>query len=141
VVRSRLRRTVALVATTTVLAACGGGSHQIRDHVAETYDVISADADNVEARSDASVEQVTQELTGRFTPRDRYDEAAGTFFRYQDEFVAIRPDEGGGTRISVDDDETGSRRYVPIIGPIFLSGGRYGGPGQWNRGGGPGSGK
>lgn len=124
-----------------LLTACGGVSNEVRDHVAATYDVVSADGDNVEARTDAPVEDVTDDLTSRFDPRDRYDEAAGTFFRYNDEFVAVRPDPDGGTLISVDNDDRGSTRWVPIIGPIFLTGGRFGGPGEFNRGGGPGSGK
>lgn len=145
-------RVLAFVVLLLVLAACGGGD-QLRDYVAANYDVVSADGDNLEARSPKSVGAVASDLTGRFDPRDRYDEEAGTFFRHEDDFVAIRPDPAGGTLISVDSDETGSTRWVPFIGPIFLPGGRFGGPragggstrsggtGETNRGGGPGTGK
>ena len=145
-------RAVALIVVLLLLTACGGGD-QLRDYVANTYDVVSADGDNLEARSTESVGAVTSDLTGRFELRDRYDEDAGTFFRHDDDFVAVRPDPGGGSLISVDSDETGSTRWVPFIGPIFLPGGRFGGPrvgsggtrnggtGETNRGGGPGTGK
>jgi hypothetical protein len=140
-VRAPLRRVAAVVLAGALLSACGGNSSEVRDYVTETYEVDSASSDNVEAHADASVQAVTDDLAGRFEPRDRHDEESGTYFRYKDEFVAIREDPAGGTQISVDDDETGSTRWVPIIGPIFLPGGRFGGPGEWNRGGGPGSGK
>jgi Domain of unknown function (DUF4247) len=145
-------RVIAFVVVLLVLVACGGGD-ELRDYVANTYDVVSADGDNLEARSAESVDTVASDLTGRFEPRDRYDEEAGTFFRHDDDFVAVRPDPTGGTLISVDSDETGSTRWVPFIGPIFLPGGRFGGPripsgrarnggtGETNRGGGPGAGK
>ena len=145
-------RAIAYVLVLLLLAACGGGD-QLRDYVAANYDVVSADGDNLEARSSEPVDSVTADLTGRFEPRDRYDEDAGTFFRHDEDFVAVRPDPGGGTLISVDSDETGSTRWVPFIGPIFLPGGRFGGPrlsgggarnggaAETNRGGGPGAGK
>ena len=145
-------RAIALVVVLLMLAACGGGA-QLRDYVANTYDVVSADGDNLEARSPEPVDTVVGDLTGRFDPRDRYDEDAGTFFRHDDDFVAVRPDPGGGSLISVDSDETGSSRWIPFIGPIFWPGGRFGGPrvggggarnggtGETNRGGGPGAGK
>jgi hypothetical protein len=151
-VRGAAGRLIAFAVVLVLLAACGGGA-QLRDYVADTYDVISADGDNLEARTSQSVDSVVSDLTGRFEPRDRYDEAAGTFFRHDDDFVAVRPDPAGGTLISVDSDETGSTRWVPFIGPIFLPGGRFGGPrissggtrnggtGETNRGGGPGAGK
>jgi hypothetical protein len=124
-----------------LLAACGTASHQVRDYVAAHYDVISRSNNTVEARSEQSVEAVAAQITGRYSPKDRYDNDAGTFIRYNDEFVAVRPDPSGGTLISADSDQRGSNRWVPIIGPIFLPGGRFGGPGESNRGGGPGSGK
>jgi len=151
-VRGSAGRALAFVLVLMLLAACGGGD-QLRDYVANTYDVVSADGDNLEARSSDSVDTVADDLTGRFEPRDRYDEDAGTFFRHEDDFVAVRPDPAGGSLISVDSDETGSNRWVPFIGPIFLPGGRFGGPrlgtggtrsggsGETNRGGGPGTGK
>lgn len=143
------RRGLALVIVLVLLvtAACGSGD-QLRDYVAQTYDVVARNGDTLEARSSQPVETVTADIVERFDPQDRYDDPAGTFMRYADTFVAVRPDPGGGTLISVDDDETGSSRYVPIIGGVFLLGGRYGGPrtrnggvGESNRGGGPGSGK
>ena len=151
--RGTAGRAIAYVLVLLLLAACGGGD-QLRDYVAQNYDVVSADGDNLEARSAESVDTVASDLTGRFEPRDRYDEGgAGTFFRHDDDFVAVRPDPAGGTLISVDSDETGSTRWVPFLGPIFLPGGRFGGPrlggggarnggtGETNRGGGPGAGK
>jgi hypothetical protein len=151
-VRGAAGRAIAYVLVLLLLAACGGGD-ELRDHVAQNYDVISADGDNLEARSAESVGTVARDLTSRFEPRDRYDEEAGTFFRHDDDFVAVRPDPAGGSLISVDSDEIGSSRWVPFIGPIFLPGGRFGGPrlggggarnggaAETNRGGGPGAGK
>jgi hypothetical protein len=52
--------------------------------------------------------------------------------------VTISPQGGGGSRIVVDDEETGYRR-----GFVYLGGwwGSYSGPAESFRGGGPGGGK
>lgn len=146
-----VRALALLTAVAVLLAGCGGIGDALRAHVSERYEVLARSGDNLEARTDASVDDVTAALVGEFPPNDRYDDPAeGTFLRYDDDFVAVRPEpDGSGTLVSVDDAETGSSRYVPIIGPLFLPGGRYGGPrrggfggfGDSLRGGGPGSGK
>lgn len=147
----RSTRALALVtALLVLLSGCGGISGALRDHVRDRYEVLASNGDNLEARADTSVEDVTSALVEEFPPVDRYDDPAGTFLRYDDDFVAVRPaPEGDGTLVSVDDAETGSSRYVPIIGGVFLIGGRFGGPrrggfggfGGTSRGGGPGAGK
>lgn len=146
----RARRGVAVLAATCLLAAGCADGDRVYDYVGQTYQVLSRNGDrNIEARSDQPVDVVADDLIGRFPGRDLYsDPTAGTFYRYDDEFVAVRPDPGGGSLISVDDDDVGSTRWVPIIGGFYLPGGRFGGPrtrsggfGETNRGGGPGTGK
>jgi hypothetical protein len=147
------RRAVALLAATAVLVAGCANGNALYDYVSQNYEVIAQNGDdNLEARSDQPVQTVADDLLDRFPGRDVYsDPTAGTFYRYDDDFVAVRPDPAGsGSLISLDDDETGSTRWVPIIGGFYLPGGRFGGPrvstrtggtGETNRGGGPGTGK
>jgi hypothetical protein len=147
----KARRGVAVLAATSVLVAGCANGERVYDYVAQNYEVLARNGDdNIEARSDLPADAVADDLLRQFPGRDLHqDPAAGTFFRYDDEFVAVRPDPaGGGSLISVDDDETGSTRWVPIIGGFYLPGGRFGGPrtrsggfGETNRGGGPGTGK
>lgn len=144
------RRATALLAVVALLlTACANGS-QVYDYVAANYSVLQRNGDaSIEARSDAPVETVAGDLLDRFPGRDVLEDSAGTFYRYDDEFIAVRPDPAGGSLISVDDDEVGSTRWVPLIGGFYLPGGRFGGPrvrsgggtGEVFRGGGPGAGK
>ncbi|MDP9432537.1 MAG: DUF4247 domain-containing protein [Actinomycetota bacterium] len=147
-----MRSVMAAALAAVLLAGCGSGNGpgEIAQYVAETYEVTDRREDNVEARSDDSVSEVASDIVSIYEPNERHDEEAGTFLRYDEEFVAVRPDpDNSGSLISVDNSETGSSRWVPIIGPIFLPGGRYGGPrrggfggaGDTGRGGGPGTGK
>ena len=149
---SRRRRAVAVLAATSVLVAGCANGDDLYTYVSQNYQVIAQNGDNnLEARSDQAVDTVAADLLDRFPGRDVYsDPTAGTFYRYDDDFVAVRPDPAGGSLISLDDDETGSNRWVPIIGVFYLPGGRFGGPrvstrtggvGETTRGGGPGTGK
>ncbi|MDP9407574.1 MAG: DUF4247 domain-containing protein [Actinomycetota bacterium] len=146
----RRRRGVALATAVVLLVAGCTNGDALYDYVAQNYQVLAQNGDdNLEARSDQPVDRVAGDLLNRFPGRDVYsDPTAGTFYRYDDDFVAVRPDPRGGSLISLDDDETGSTRWVPIIGGFYLPGGRFGGPrvrtggtGETNRGGGPGTGK
>jgi len=147
---SRRRRGLAVLTVLALLVAGCANGNDLRDYVGRTYQVLARNGDdNLEARSDTSVRNVADDLLNRFPGRDVYSDAnTGTFYRYDDDFVAVRPDPSGGALISIDDDDTGSTRWVPIIGGFYLPGGRFGGPrirsggqGETNRGGGPGIGK
>ena len=71
-------------------------------------------------------------------PADERTTPAGHFLRYDDDIVTVTAEAGGGSRIQVDDEETGYRR-----GFVYLGGwwGSFSGPAESFRGGGPGGGK
>jgi hypothetical protein len=133
-------RGAAAAAALALLAGCGGGD-DAADVVRDRYDVQSSSGDNVEATSGDDVPTVVGALDERLEVRDRQDAQGATFFRSGDDFVAVRPSPEGGSLISVDDDRRGSTRWVAFVGSSYQTGGRFGGPGESNRGGGPGSGK
>ena len=84
-----------------------------------------------------SVAQTTKDIAGAHKPADRRTTAEGAFLRYRDDIVSILP-EGKGSKILVDDDDTGYRRNYFYLGGWW---GRYSGPAESFRGGGPAVGK
>jgi hypothetical protein len=62
---------------------------------------------------------------------------SGVFLRYSDDVVSVVP-QSGGSRIIVDDEDSGYRRNYLFVGGFW---GTFSGRGQGFRGGGPGSGK
>ena len=115
----------------------------VREHIRDTYvrtgtEQVPNDDDPTEVfASEQSVSQTADDIGGQFEPADRRVTPAGVFLRYKDDIVSIvQRDEG--TRILLDDEDTGYRR-----GFVYLGGwwGTYSGRAEGFRGGGPGGGK
>ena len=115
----------------------------VRDHIRETYtragsERVPGDDDPTEVyASTASVSETAADIADAHKPADRRVTEAGVFLRYSDDIVSVVPRQEG-TRILVDDEDTGYRR-----GFIYLGGwwGTYSGRAETFRGGGPGGGK
>ncbi len=115
----------------------------VREHIRETYqrtgtEPVPGDEDRTEVfASEQSVTETAEDISGQYEPADRRITSAGVFLRYEDDIVSIVP-RAAGTRILLDDEDTGYRR-----GFVYLGGwwGTYSGRGEGFRGGGPGGGK
>ena len=115
----------------------------VRDHIRDTYvragtERVPNDDDPTEVyASEQSVSRTAEDIADEYEPADRRITPAGVFLRYQDDIVSIVP-RAEGTRILLDDEDTGYRR-----GFVYLGGwwGTYSGRGEGFRGGGPGGGK
>ena len=119
------------------------GRESVREHLASTYrsapgPVEGGSENSLAYTSQAPVTETADEIAGAVKPADERSTPAGHFLRYDDDIVTISPEDGGGSRIVVDDEETGYRR-----GFVYLGGwwGSYSGPAESFRGGGPGGGK
>ncbi len=115
----------------------------VRQYVADTYQRVAdervpGDDDPTEVyASRASVSETADDIASAHKPADRRVTEAGVFLRYKDDIISVVP-RPAGTRILVDDEDTGYRR-----GFVYLGGwwGTYSGPAESFRGGGPGGGK
>jgi hypothetical protein len=87
--------------------------------------------------SRAPVAKTAEDIAGHQKPADRRVSASGIFLRYEDDIVSVLP-AATGSRILVDDEGTGYRRNYFFVGGFW---GRYSGPAESFRGGGPGVGK
>ncbi|WP_030172876.1 DUF4247 domain-containing protein [Spirillospora albida] len=90
---------------------------------------------------------VAAEIGRKHKPIDTVDSlgrsGGGLFLRYPDLVVGVLPD-GTGSRITVDDPDSGYRRYHSHVGVLWIAPGSHGwtsGGAASFRGGGPGSGK
>jgi hypothetical protein len=111
----------------------------VRNWIDDRYTRVSSEAGgrSVVYTSPKAASTVTGEITGRWKPGDRLANPSGNFLRYDDTVVAVTP-SGGGSRITVDDEDRGYARWYPFVGGWW---GTYSGPGETFRGGGPGAGK
>lgn len=112
----------------------------VRDFVADRYRLV-AERDGGRSREYTSPEapsQVVADITGRWKPAERLNDPAGYFLRYRDDYVVISPDGAGGSRIFVDDEEEGYRRWYGHVGGSW---GSFSSPSEDVRGRGPGAGK
>jgi hypothetical protein len=120
------------------------GRESVREHLESTYRPLAQQAvegGSERSRAYASTEPVTEtagEIADAVKPADERTTPAGHFLRYDEDIVTVSPEAGGGSRIVVDDEETGYRR-----GFVYLGGwwGSFSGPAESFRGGGPGGGK
>jgi hypothetical protein len=120
------------------------GRESVREHLESTYRPLGQQA--VEGGSERSrayastapVTETAEDIADAVKPADERTTPAGHFLRYDDDIVTVSAEAGGGSRIQVDDEETGYRR-----GFVYLGGwwGSYSGPAESFRGGGPGGGK
>jgi hypothetical protein len=120
------------------------GRESVREHLESTYRPLTqegVEGGSERSRAYASEERVTetaQEIAGAVKPADERTTPAAHFLRYDDDIVTVTPEAGGGSRIVVDDEETGYRRGFAYLGGWW---GSYSGPAESFRGGGPGGGK
>ena len=115
----------------------------VRDYIDDRYTAQADERLDERARptkvyaSTRSVSATARDISGAHKPADRRVTPEGAFLRYQDDMVSILP-RTGGSKILVDDADTGYRRNYFFVGGFW---GRYSGAGESFRGGGPGGGK
>ena len=120
------------------------GRESVREHLASTYRPLGPEAvQNGSERSrayasDEPVTETSEAIADAVKPADERTTPAGHFLRYDDDIVTVTPEGDGGSRIQIDDEQTGYRH-----GFVYLGGwwGSYSGPAEGFRGGGPGGGK
>jgi hypothetical protein len=119
------------------------GHGNVRDYVAKHYRAQPDEKLDNRSKptkvylSGDSVSVTARDITKSQKPADRRTTPEGAFLRYSDDIVSILP-QGGGSRILIDDQDTGYRRNYFFVGGFW---GRYSGAGESFRGGGPGVGK
>jgi Domain of unknown function (DUF4247) len=115
----------------------------VRGYIADRYtrvadERVPGDDDPTEVYASTDpVSETASDIAGAHKPADRRVTEAGVFLRDEDDIVSVVP-RSAGTRILVDDEDTGYRR-----GFVYLGGwwGTYSGRAETFRGGGPGGGK
>lgn len=137
---TRRWRCLLLLPATLLLGGCFDSS--VRSYVADNYDKGERQG---EEEKDAEVytsgkkpTEVADDIAEHRKPGDRHTTPSGLFLRYSKDFVAVLPQEGGGSRILIEDEDRGYAHFYPILGGWW---GSYGGRGETFRGGGPGGGK
>jgi len=124
-----------------VLTLTSGNS--VRDYIKDNYKftgterVEGARRDSLLYASAKSPSKTAGDIAGARKPADRRVTESGVFLRYQKDVVSVVP-QAGGSRIIVDDEDSGYRRNYFFVGGFW---GTFSGRGQAFRGGGPGSGK
>ena len=122
------------------IASHGG----VRDFIAEEYRALPEEKLDERAKptkvyaSTDTVTETAKDIAKAHKPAERRTAPEGVFLRYSDDIVSILPMAAGASRILVDDDNTGYRRNYFFVGGFW---GRYSGPSESFRGGGPGAGK
>ena len=136
----RLRKGLALgVAALGVLGlilVISGASGGVRGFIKDRYERAGGDRGAEVYRADAAPAAVAKEIADAHAPADRRATPEGVFLRYRDDYVGVTP-EGGGSRITVADESRGYALFFPFVGGYW---GRYSGPAEGFRGGGPGGG-
>lgn len=87
--------------------------------------------------SDEGVTQTAKRVREAWKPAQQVVDPSGVFLRYQDLIVAIQPRAGGGSTLTLDDEEHGYTHWYGHVGGVW----GVGSPVSGTRGGGPGSGK
>ncbi|WP_158674562.1 DUF4247 domain-containing protein [Streptomyces hoynatensis] len=127
----------AVLASVLLLSGCGGDGHQApRGWIGEHYRYQSHDVYLDPADPPVTV---ADEIEGNTPAKDRIVDGDLVLLRYDDDIVAVQADGTRGSRIDIDDYNSGMTRYSSRVGNRWpqsqhRSGGDF-------RGGGPGSGK
>ncbi len=136
----RLRKGLALgligagvLALVLVLVGSSGG---VRGFIRDTYERDGSDRGAEVYRSGKPPATVAREIAAEHAPADRRATPEGVFLRYRDDMVGVTP-QGDGSRIAVADEDRGYALFFPFVGGYW---GRYSGPAEGFRGGGPGGG-
>jgi hypothetical protein len=122
------------------------GQGSVRDYVAGHYRLVGkqkvqgASGETLVYASSRSITRTSDEIAKEHKPADRRTTESGEFLRYENDIVAILPPDPGkaGSKVTVDDEQTGYRHHFLYLGGWW---GRYSGPAESFRGGGPGGGK
>jgi hypothetical protein len=122
------------------------GQKSVRDYVASKYTfagkqkVEGGSSDTLVYSSPVSVSRTVADIAAEHKPADRRTTESGQFLRYENDIVAVLPPDPGksGSKVTVDDEQTGYRSHFLYLGGWW---GRYSGPAESFRGGGPGGGK
>lgn len=123
-----------LVAGYGLVAGTFSASSYVRGHYARaTGHDIGRQA--IAYTSSLAPSRVTQDVTRAFRPSDRYADATGTYLRYGNDSVVIRP-LGTGSVILLENMNTAYSRYHSTVGSAWGWS-----RGNTSRGGGPGAGK
>ncbi len=129
---------VGVLALVVLLAFTATSS--VRDYADDNYRLVTV-SDGGRSReytSSDSPSRVVAAMTSRWKPADHLSNPSGHFLRYRDDYVVITPDGAGGSRIYVDDEEEGYRRWYGHVGGHW---GTQSSPSEDVRGRGPGAGK
>lgn len=128
----------AVIAGIIAIAMLARGT-SVRDYVEDTYTrTATLDQDEeIAYTSTAAPSVVTAALVGAWKPVSQYADGSGTYLRYNDDMVLVRPHNGGSV-IRVDDVDRAYRRYHSHVGGYW---GWTSGHGESFRGRGPGAGK
>lgn len=118
-----------------LFALIGGGG--IRDHLADSYQRVSADGDSIVYSSNSKPKDVYESIRSAVPPADVQVDPQGYFMRYSDDIVAVTASDDG-SRIYIDDERRGYAHWYPFVVGVWGTGG---GSGEGIRGGGPGAGK
>jgi len=146
-----VRRVAAVLAVLLLLTAgCSNARGQLLEVLTTRYQTVdnslvpNAAPDTRTFQSPDPVPDTANAITSAIAPADRTSGQGGEFLRYRGAIVGIVDSGGGGSYITVDDEDRGRTRWFPIIGGFFgrPGGGGIGGGGTGGvRGGGPGAGK
>lgn len=122
------------------------GQGSVRDFIAGRYSLVGkqkvegGSSETLVYASPKSISQTVAEISADKKPADRRTTESGEFLRYENDIVAVLPPDPGkaGSKVTVDDEQTGYRHHFLYLGGWW---GRYSGPAESFRGGGPGGGK
>ena len=136
----RLRKGLALgllgAGDLVLVLVLSGASGGVRGFIKENYERDGSDRGAEVYRSDEAPAAVAKQIADAHAPADRRATPEGVFLRYRDDMVGVMA-EGGGSRIAVADEDRGYALFFPFVGGYW---GRYSGPAETFRGGGPGGG-
>lgn len=138
------RRTQLVLAALVALGALVGMGTLLhggnpRDWLRQHYAQVSHDpaTGSYTLRSDQGVTQTAKRIRSAWKPAQELVEPTGVFLRYHDLIVAIQPRTGGGSTVTLDDEQHGYAHWYGHVGGSW----GVGSPVSGTRGGGPGSGK
>ena len=125
-----------LIAAVVLLAGCGVGA-DIRDFLAETYELQSSSDDTAVYSSPDPVGSTTETIVEAVPPAERAADGGNEYLRYDDDIVIVSAAADGSTVRVEDVDGRYSRGAFVFLGPGF----RPGSPAGGGAGSGPGFGK
>lgn len=120
-----MRPLAAVALAALVVTGCGNASEDVRNHINDSYELVSEDGQLATYTTDEPIAQVADDIAGVATPGRRHGDETGTYLGYKDAMVRLEQDDGGsGTDIEVTDPRDGYNRWGPAIIPVW---GTFGG--------------